>query len=311
MNCPRCGQPVEQGAAFCGNCGQALAVASPTPAPVPTTPTVPQPGAPQVPPQATQPVVSAAPAAVAPVVPGSAPMPAYAVPHQKGETKAIIGLISGVLSIPGAILPIAGFVLGITAVVTSSMSMQVKRKLAILGLIFGILGILLSIAATVYNLQHRGDASLSSKTQTISTSCYDAKISVDLKADNNSADSCDLRAMNGETIGKSTIVEEISNSLESEVTPSNFVTLAKRVTPSLVEEASSGARKFTLTNEHAGTFAKEAAYFVTMKANDGATAEFVSVLHNAPNGNNLFVFFEARVHGDANLSDLEANFNWK
>ena len=90
-------------------------------------------------------------AVAAPAAP-AVPVAAHSHP---GETRAIIGLIVAILSVPGAIIPILGLVLAITGLVLGSLSIRFKRVLAILALVFAGLGLVLSILAWAYNVQHR------------------------------------------------------------------------------------------------------------------------------------------------------------
>ena len=192
MNCPKCNQPVQEGAEFCGNCGQAL---TPTTAPAPDA-TGQQAQMAQVlatPPTANttpnltvaQPATVVAPAAAAvTAVPGSHP----------GETKAIVGLVLACLAIPAAFIPILGLALGITGLVLGTISRQYyKKTLSLLAIIFGGLAIVLSLASWVYavvhdpsssnpnsrpaivsnNDQNQSSSNLASDSlQNISTACY-------------------------------------------------------------------------------------------------------------------------------------------
>ena len=83
MFCTHCGSSVPQGAAFCGECGQAHAAAAPAPAmPVVSAPSY-QPPAPPIPaPAAATPVRPAPPPLAAVPRPPIAPPPAYAPPVQ-------------------------------------------------------------------------------------------------------------------------------------------------------------------------------------------------------------------------------------
>lgn len=156
MKCSHCHQEIEQGAAFCGNCGQPVAGAAPAAAPQPPAQ-----------PAATTPAVVPAPAPVtpAPVATAAAPaataaVPAYSVPvANHGGGKAVASMVLGIIGLIGWIVPIVGFVLAITGFVLGTLSLKSSRKgFAIAGIVLTVITMLLSLGAFVYNIQHYDDA---------------------------------------------------------------------------------------------------------------------------------------------------------
>jgi hypothetical protein len=114
MNCTKCGQPLDPGAAFCGNCGQPVAA---TPAPVPAS-SQPQPAA-TVPPPNTPPPPAPALASTAvgaAVAPSASPQLYSAANVDRGGGFAVASLVLGILTVPGmifSILNLPGCILGI------------------------------------------------------------------------------------------------------------------------------------------------------------------------------------------------------
>ncbi|MCA9327268.1 zinc-ribbon domain-containing protein [Candidatus Saccharibacteria bacterium] len=148
MNCTNCGQPLDNGAAFCGNCGQQVAQAAVAPAaPNPVNQQMPQPTAPQPGPMPSQPAGG---------------LPAYAIPAQQAQTKKpTLSLVFGILSLVLSIIPIFGLITATTAIVLSNKAKKLApgSGLATAGLVLGIIGIVLSLAAWGYNIQDRANNS--------------------------------------------------------------------------------------------------------------------------------------------------------
>lgn len=173
MNCSQCGNELDQGAAFCGNCGAQIAA---QPAPSVSQPPVTQPPVAPQPPQFQQPspqpaysapiIASAAqpqpplpPQPVMPIAPQPAAVvaasvaqpqsvntvPAYAVPHGNSSAKPIVGLVIGILAPLLCLIPIVGFVLGIVAIVLGSLSLKLKKGMAIAAIVLGAIGVVLAI----------------------------------------------------------------------------------------------------------------------------------------------------------------------
>lgn len=170
MNCGKCGQPLEQGAAFCGNCGQQILLppqpspapitqqTTPVPSPVPMAPAAPSiaPATPAIPPaiaapvastaQPTSPLAAPVPAAVplgVSAIPAAAPVyatPAVASTSNQPLVAMIVGIVALLLS-----FSLLGLPLAITAIVLGSLGMKKggNKGMAIAGLVLGIISIVI------------------------------------------------------------------------------------------------------------------------------------------------------------------------
>ncbi len=294
MNCPNCDQPVEAGAAFCGNCGRPL---NPLSAPAP---------------------VAAAPA------PGL-PTYARATPAQHtGETKALLSVIFGIFGIAGALLmAVLGLVLGILGLVMGTMSRHsVRRGLSNAGLVFSSLAVLAGLAVWTYAIKHDPRFNQQSDTtktthlpaapavlsSDLTTPCYSTGF-VDKLNISNHTGSCDMSAFNGPTINSSTDAYKIyadSSEVESQAA---FMTLAKQA---LEKDISVNLSGFAVDSQQVGHFAGSPAYFVTASdhTNNIAVIE-AAVLHEVKGGQNVFILVHAINAERADLSIMEAQWQWK
>ena len=140
MNCQKCNQPLEAGAAFCGNCGQAIAQLPAQPvisqAPVPTIPVpdaLPPPAgvvsSPTPVQSVAQPAVVAAASPIAQVYANHVPMAGAQTPLYPGglAQPMVAGGAMAVSGIPAYAVPVAG--------------QQSSNTKALLSLVFGIAGI--------------------------------------------------------------------------------------------------------------------------------------------------------------------------
>jgi len=201
MKCPQCGQSVEPSATFCGNCGmqlqqpaetqpgqqpdsQSVSVAPVEPAAQMSSVAPNPPIDPQMPPQ---PMASSQQMG-APVAPAQMPMtspsthgqhvPAYAMGQNhaaEGDGLLTWAVVLASLSIPGAILPIVGLAFGITAIVLAAKHHHAGTGRMVAAIVVGSIGVVLSLAAWAYNVQHiKHTAFLQPTTVTTSTSMVQA-----------------------------------------------------------------------------------------------------------------------------------------
>ena len=322
MNCPKCNQPVEAGAAFCGNCGQALMVPAPWP-PVASSapPAEPLPAA--VSPVA--PVAQNQPVAAAPVPLQPADVPAYAVaqPAQHiDENKAIMSLIFGIVGIIGALfLALLGLAFGIAGLVTGTMSRSgTKRGLSTAGLVTSSLAILVGLAVWVYAINHdpalhKTPTAVTHSTTTpavslssLNTPCYSAGF-VDKLNVSHASGSCDMSAFNGPTLQSSSNAYKVYADQSTSATATNFTSLVK---PAIEKDVKDNLPTFAIDNEQVGKFAGSPAYLVNSsdKASGVAVVE-AAVLHKVSNGDNIFILVHAANGKTTDLSTIEAQWQWK
>lgn len=349
MNCPKCGQPITQGAAFCGNCGQALAqpvVSSPAPPqapaqvvqpqqtaqvaptqPVTTNPPVPQTPAVQNPSTiaqvyANQPNVPTATVSnfTPPAGVGAAntmgAMPAYAATpintdEHAGEVKAIIGLILGVIGIPASIIPILGLILGVTGLVLSTIARSThKRPLTIFGIVFSSLAILAALALWVYAIAH--DPLLHKNDGSTSTSSANL-VSVSTPCYVVKIDG-GLNNYKPSGCGFNAASTNEEFTVEGQSNPNVNSSNLDQVGQQALNEAASNTSS-TVDSEQAGQFAGSPAYIATLSgggSNAGKSMISALVFHPTSNGDNLFlVIHVVSGTGSPSFGSLESTWQWK
>jgi hypothetical protein len=322
MTCSNCHQTIEEGAAFCGNCGQAVQIPStPMPtAPPPISPIAQVISQPPVPGNGTplsQPLAAANGVAV----------PAYALakPGQHtGQTKALLALLFGLTGIVGSLflVPI-GLALGMAGIIMGTMSRSSpKRGLSTAGLVFSIIAVLVSLGLVTYAIVHdprfnqdassatttNGIAAPAAKTSDISTPCYSAGF-VDKLNVSNSSDSCDMSAFNGPTIAGSTNAYKVYAETSPIVNSQNYTGIFKAA---LEKDVKASLPGFAVDSEQSVSFAGSPAYTVNAsnKAQDVAVIE-AAVMHKVGTGQNVFILVHAINGKTTDLSTLEAEWQWK
>jgi len=349
MNCIKCGQPLDAGVAFCGNCGTPIAQASvPVQGVTQANPAIVAPVAPQVnqvpqPPTPPQPiaqtdantmtqVLNNQPAQqnsninfgnpVVGAVGGNNLTPAYATATpgaQKGEKRAIIALIFGILGIPASLIPILGLAFGITGLVLSTTVIsKYKHTVTILAIIFSSLSILTAIGLWVYAIQHdpalhktttsstisspsSNPSSYSSASLTpIDTPCYSVKIDSGLSNSTPTGCNFDAASPSQEYTVDSQNIAGMTDASISANGPSALQAAANAI----------GAK---ITSEGNGKFSGSTAYIGYMqKTNSNVNGEIAAVYHPTANGDNLFIvahFMDSTQKAD--FGPLEATWVWK
>jgi hypothetical protein len=334
MNCPKCNQLIENGAAFCGNCGQPLQVAVPAPAPTPIAQVTP-PVNPMAPASPIAQVMNnqAQVAAAAPPPPnygmpmantGNSAVPAYAIARNgqhAGETKALLSVIFGVIGLVGAIImPLIPIVFGITGLVLGTMTRRSSRPgMSMVGIVLSSLAILGGIAGMAYNITHNPalhdkvshsatPSSNVSAASSVDTPCYGLGFTDSLQISNDN-NSCDMQAFNGKTINSSTDLYKVYANQIASVSEANFESVSKEAIEKDIKNTLTG---FTTDSEKLTTFAGSSAYLV--RASDPASGVSVlegSVLHKTKSGYNYFILVHATSTGKADFDQLEAQWQWK
>ena len=335
MDCPNCHEPVETGAAFCGNCGQALTA----PAPAVTPPTVVSSAPNQPPPSPIAQVIQNQPPALPAAPPPNGPLvaaavtghPAAAVPsyalatprQHAGETKALLALLFGLAGIVGALFMAAlGLVLGVTGIIMGTMSRSsTKRRLSTAGLIFSSLAVLAGLAVWTYAIKRDSKLAQAAPStpshnltatpvsaSSLSTPCYSTGF-VDKLNVSNAANSCDMSAFNGPTLEKSTNAYKVYADTSQAADAQNFTSIVK---PALEKDVHDNLPGFTIDSERAAQFAGSPAYIVsTSNTSQHVAVTEAAVLHQVGAGDNVFILVHAVNGSTADLSTLEAQWQWK
>jgi hypothetical protein len=319
MNCPKCNQAVEDGAAFCGNCGQPLDVATTPPA----SPIAQVMQNQLADPASAQPLNS--PLVVASSTPQAASVPGYAIakPSQHiGESKALLALLCGIAGIAGGLfMALIGLALGVIGLIMGTMSRSsTKRSLSTAGLVMSSLAILVGLATWVYAIKHDPNLQQASKSTThsitapavaasdLSTPCYSVGFVNKLNI-NNDKNSCDMNAFNGPTIANSTNAYKVYANQSNGANTDDFTSLVK---PAIEKDIKDNLPGFSINNEQLSQFAGSPAYVVSTfnKTTDVAVIE-AAVLHRVGNGDNLFILVHAVNGRSTDLNTLEAEWQWK
>lgn len=301
MACPQCGNETIPGAAFCGNCGQALLsdvmalVASPVaPATTDSPSTEGTPGA------QFSAVTLAANEQSLPLVPSTA----------HGSRKAVAALVLGVMGLVGWLVPILGLAIGVAAIIFGTTAYRSPRKhLAMAGTVLGCIGVVLALGAWVYYFQAaKKDMPLASSSrpaasQAIETLCYGTSAEKSLQAINNSVATClfdanDLATGDEYTI-KSLKIDGLTSTNLASVSKVDIDNLAK-LYPGL-----------TLESSQAINFADSPAHQYRLGNISGQTATIMYVLHESSSGYNLFIVAHFSTSAKTSLEIIERNWQWK
>jgi hypothetical protein len=314
MDCPKCGQPVEAGAVFCGNCGQQIASSDSPIASVlassNTTPSVP------------------AFSSLDSVATGGSVLavPAYArdAIHVHSHVKVTLALALGIFGIVGALLyPVVGIALGIIGLILATTARGLTtKKFKITAIIVSAVALLTALGVAAYSSDHnpRLHPALAQKAATVQSSgtavtairlttpCYSLTFPGQLNIDN-ATGSCEMDAYNGSSLASSSNVYKVLTSTVSHITQSNFTTVAQKALESDVAENLPG---FTISSEGGGMFSGSPAYYVNAaNTSHGIAVEEAAVLHSSASGTSLFVLVHGTFGTTTNLSALESKWQWE
>ncbi len=312
MNCPKCSQPIETGAAFCGNCGQSLQGAS-TPLQSPISQVMNNQTSSAGPPPNFG--VSAAHA-------GHMAVPAYALAtksQHRGEMTSLWSIIFGVFGLGGALLiPLLALALGITGVVLGTLTRHTPyRRMSTIGLVVSALAILAGLAGWAYNISQ--DPAMKEKTAhtpptnssivaDVSTPCYSMGFPTKLQVKND-PDSCDLQAFDGTSYNDSEHIYKVYANNIKGLDESNLDASAKAA---LEKDVKTNLPGFEITSQGSTSFAGSPAYFA--RASNSVTGVGVieaAVFHKTSNGYNLFLLLHGSYEENVDLDELEAQWQWQ
>ncbi|HSW85392.1 MAG TPA: zinc ribbon domain-containing protein [Candidatus Saccharimonadales bacterium] len=300
MNCPNCNQPVENGALFCGNCGQALSTAIPTTVGIPN-------------------------GVISNVATNS--LPSYAMPttaQNRSQKAAQFSVLLGVAGIIGAVfIALFGFLFGIAGIITGIIAhANGKRAASSIGIVLSCLSIIAGVGVSIFAVNHqaktkntvhtengsRNFSTVSTSASNYSTPCYSTNFSSKFNISTNDND-CDIEAYDAETLNASSNAYTIYANSNSNINQSNFSELTKAA---LEKDLKNNLPGFSLTNERLDEFAGSPAYIVNSvdKSKNIAVVQAV-VLHKVREGCNVFILEHATVGTTSDLDILELQWQWK
>ena len=284
MECPNCHEPTEDGAAFCGNCGDALASSS---------------------------VMAAA-------------MPAYAIAtpaRRVGEVKALLSVLLGAAGLAGSVfIAFFGLILGTVGLVMGTLSRHSpRRSLSTAGLVISSLSVLAGLGVWVYAFHHdprgnniapvreQGPVMVSIESDLL-TPCYSANLAEELHI-SRSAASCNTQVYNAETFEASSEVYKIYANQSPVRTEDGFNALAKQA---LENDMKTNLKSFTIVQQAATTFAGSPAYTIMAhdRLNNVAVIE-MAVYHPSATGDNVFILLHGNNGSESDLQVLESQWQWK
>ena len=309
MNCPRCNQPLENGASFCGNCGQALTQIGQV---MQNQQSANQQAAQPQPPMPA----NAQPALAAPM---GQSVPTYAIgtPAQsKGEMKAVLSVVFGLLGIVGGmVIPLVGFIFCFTGFVLASLAWNTQRRsLSIAGFILSLVALTASVGMTAYIWQQKdnkasmGNSATAKGSMSVTTPCYSAGFGSQLNVDNNE-NSCDMAAFNKDTFANSTEGYKVYSQNSQTVNEANVAEIGKTA---IEKDMQTNLPGYTVVSSEAVRFAGSPGYAVKAeKASDGISVVEAVVFHETEGDKNLFVIVHADSLAKADLAKLEKGWKWK
>jgi uncharacterized membrane protein len=248
-------------------------------------------------------------------MPAQPAAPGYALPAQHDHSgKAIASFVLAVLGLPACLIPVAGIVLGILAIVFGSLSVRSSRKIfAIIGMSIAVIVLLASIFFWVRNTQelvtqHKSGNPLtstadSSSLQAVSTPCYTTKVPKDMKV-TQTGGSCTFSAASAD--GSE---QEVVKVLQvPQLTLGNLSSAAKADAANVVNAIPGGS----ISGQRSSTFAGSQAYEVEIKATDGS-AGIISYVYDTTMQGNLVIVLHTQARASGNnydLSRIESNWSW-
>ncbi|HUA13209.1 MAG TPA: hypothetical protein VL989_01785 [Candidatus Sulfotelmatobacter sp.] len=279
MNCPNCHQPIDHGAFFCGNCGYNLSTGN---AVLEN----------QAPPQA------------------NFQRQTDLGRSHKDSGAAVASFTFGVIGLVVWLVPIAGLIIGVIALVFGIIGKSSRKKvLAFGGMSLAIIAIALSVVSWVITANNiYKNKSVSPLTysyldsaQTVSTACYTTKIPGGLKVTRTTG-SCTFLAVNQATneLYGVKVIESPS------LTDSEFDGAAQMD----AKNASNSTAGSSIAKEGVSTFVGSPSYSVTFSGPNSIHSDATYVYRDTAQGNVLFVYHTTQGNGNFDLSYLEDNWQW-
>lgn len=319
MNCRHCHRPLDPGAAYCGNCGQAVVVDNSLSSSTHTMSKLAI--------ERTLQAVRGDDDTIAATTGSSltfndAAIPSYALATPQthnSEIPAVLSVVCGIAGIAGAgFVALVGLGFGIAGLVLGTTAYAKKRKLSTVGIVFSSLAIIVGLAVWAYAIKHDsllrhnngygGGVGSAATSASIGTPCYSAGF-VDSLTIQNSKGSCDMNAYNGRTLDGSTNAYKIYANQIPLVNNNNFSDFAKQA---LEKDIRSSLPNFHIVKEEVVLFADSPAYIVTTASpSKNVSLIEAAVFHPVQNGENVFILVHA-VNGKAvDLRTIEAEWLWR
>lgn len=249
---------------------------------------------------------------------GNGAVPAYALPaaHNIADTQSVLSMVIAILSLPaGLFVPIVGIVLAVISIVLATLSRRSSKKtMGTIGIVVSVITLLISFAIIAYNVsQLNKPAKVSSMSQSLAvasveTPCYNINfVTIGSFKVEQKGQSCALRAYDGNTAGTSNKQYVVTSTNVPGETSARLEQDAKRALPDSLNKY---YPDFTVNRQGADTFAGSPAY--TVYASKGGVAlVMTAVLHQSPQGDNLFILLHSGPGSEVNLRQLETAWRWK
>lgn len=228
-----------------------------------------------------------------------------------------MSLLLGAAGIIGAMfIPLLGIGFGVAGLVMGSLSRNsTKRHLSTLGLVAAGLAILAGLSTWAYAVQQLNARQNDTGVQQSSTAhaelitpCYALNFVHKLNIQHNPP-SCDAKAYNNQTLETSTQVYKISAVKSVIYDAGSFNTVAKNA---LEKDIAANLPGFAIDSQRVGAFAGSPAYIINASDKKrGIAIVEAAVLRKVSTGDNIFLLVHA-VNGESvDLTQLEAEWQWK
>ncbi|GAC1392149.1 MAG: hypothetical protein NVSMB46_07160 [Candidatus Saccharimonadales bacterium] len=237
------------------------------------------------------------------------------VPNTSHNHLAIAAFVCGVIGCVGWIIPLAGTILGLLALIFGTIALRSqKRVFAITGIVLAIPVLALSIFFWVKAAQ-----------KLIKTRSQDNSSQVSAPATNNTGSTITSPCYTFNTPSPLTITQtagsctfngtDTTNGHIYEVKVLNVPQLTTARLPQLsltdAKNVVNAVPGGSISGQQSTTFASSPAYTINIVASDGSAGSVSYVYHQTPQGN-LIIIFHAEQNGkDTNLSAIENNWSWK
>lgn len=287
MDCPNCNEPLEKGAAYCGNCGQKLAEIN------------------HFTEADTTRINDAA-----------------LLQRRHDQTRASMAIALGLIGTAASlVIPLVALALGVVGSVLATLSRRdIHTRASMIGLVCSVIAVLAGFGTITYALSHnesspaakpsnvtnRGGKTVSQTTATLSTPCYNVGFQTELRVDS-VANSCDITAYDGDSLDASSDAYKVYG-VHATIPKSGFEAMAKTA---IEKDIKSSLPDYQIDTESFGIFAGSQAYIATADNGKGVHLTEAVVLHQGSYEQNVFVFVHASSVASASLDALQSKWVWQ